>query len=198
MTTTILASVVTDSDAWNALRSGDPDALAVLFDRHSKAVYNFAFRRTSSWSVAEEALQATFTTVWRRAADDRLDPLTRDTALPFLLTVAGYECSNATRSGNRWLAAFRRSEEPIIEPDHADLIVEQAEDQRRMQAVRDAVGKLPRGQREALELVVWSELSIADAAAVLGVAEGTVKSRVSRARDALRGLLVMELGEGLS
>ena len=198
MTTAILASVVTDSDAWNALRLGDPDALAVLFDRHGKAVYNFAFRRTSSWSVAEEALQATFTTVWRRAADGRLDPLTRDSALPFLLTVAGYECANATRSGNRWLAAFRRSEEQTIEPDHADLVVERAEDQRRMRAVREAVAKLPRGQREALELVVWSELSVADAAAALGVAEGTVKSRVSRARDALRGLLVTELGEGWS
>jgi RNA polymerase sigma-70 factor, ECF subfamily len=190
--------VVTDSDAWDALRTGDPDALAMLFDRHGKAVYNFAFRRTSSWSIAEEALQGTFTTVWRRASDGRLDPLTRDSALPFLLTVAGYECANATRSGNRWLAAFRRSEEPTIEPDHADFVVQQEEDVRRMQAVREAVAQLPRGQREALELVVWSELSVADAAAVLGVAEGTIKSRVSRARDALRGLLVMEFGEGWS
>jgi len=190
--------VVTDSDAWDALRSGDPDALAVLFDRHGKAVYNFAFRRTSSWSVAEEALQTTFTTVWRRAADGRLDPLTRDTALPFLLTVAGYECANATRSGHRWLATFRRSEEPTVEPDHADLVVERSEDERRMRAVREAVAKLPRGQREALELVVWSELTVADAAVVLGVAEGTIKSRVSRAREALRGLLAVELGEGWS
>jgi RNA polymerase sigma-70 factor (ECF subfamily) len=198
VTTAILASVVTDSDAWDALRSGDPDALAVLFDRHGKAVYNFAFRRTSSWSVAEEALQTTFTTVWRRAADGRLDPLTRDTALPFLLTVAGYECANATRSGHRWLATFRRSEEPTVEPDHADLVVERSEDERRMRAVREAVAKLPRGQREALELVVWSELTVADAAVVLGVAEGTIKSRVSRAREALRGLLAVELGEGWS
>jgi RNA polymerase sigma-70 factor (ECF subfamily) len=194
----MLASVVTDSDVWNALRLGDPDALAVLFDRHGKSVYNFAFRRTSSWSIAEEALQATFTTVWRRADGGRLDPLTRDSALPFLLTVAGYECANATRSGNRWLAAFRRSTEPTVAPDHADLVVERSEDERRMRAVRDAVAKLPRGQREALELVVWSELSMSDAAAVLGIAEGTVKSRVSRARETLRGLLVAEVGEGWS
>ena len=195
MTTAILAPVVTDSDAWDALRSGDSDALAVLFDRHGKAVYNFAFRRTSSWSVAEEALQATFTTVWRRAADNRLDPLTRDSALPFLLTVAGYECANATRSGNRWLAAFRRTETPLIEPDHADLVVERSEDERKMRAVRAAVARLPRGQRDALELVVWSDMTTADAAAVLGVAEGTVKSRLSRAREALRGLVMVELGE---
>src|ERR687885_2388458 len=99
--------MVTDGDVWDALRACDPDALAVLFDRHGKAVYNFAFRRTSSWSTAEEALQGTFTTVWRRADEGRLEPLMRDSALPYLLKVAGYECANATRSGNRWLAAFR-------------------------------------------------------------------------------------------
>jgi RNA polymerase sigma-70 factor, ECF subfamily len=134
-----LAPVVTDGDAWNALRAGDADALAVLFDRHGKAVYNFAFRRTSSWSVAEDALQATFTTIWRLASDGRLDPLTRESALPFLLTVAGYECANATRSAIRWVAAFRRSEHPTVEPDHADLVVERAEDERRMRAVRACV-----------------------------------------------------------
>jgi RNA polymerase sigma-70 factor (ECF subfamily) len=191
-----LSPVLTDSDAWDALRAGESDALALLFDRHGKAVYNFAFRRTSSWSVAEEVLQGTFTTIWKRAAEGRLDSLTRPSALPFLVTVAGYECSNLTRSTSRWTAAFRRSETPLEQPDHADQVVEAIDSERRMNAIRGAVRKLPRGQREALELVVWSELSVADAAAALGVAEGTVKSRVSRARHALRGLIPTELGEG--
>jgi RNA polymerase sigma-70 factor (ECF subfamily) len=196
---TILSAVVTDSDVWDALRTGEADALAVLFDRHSKAVYNFAFRRSTSWSVAEEVLQATFTTVWKRAAEGRLDPLTRPTALPYLVTVAGYECANLIRSTSRWTAAFRRSEAQLEEPDHADAVVANVEDERRMRAVHQAMKRLPRGQREALELVVWSELSMADAAAVLGVAEGTVKSRVSRARASLHGLITHELGEeGLS
>jgi RNA polymerase sigma-70 factor (ECF subfamily) len=192
---TILSAVVTDSDAWDALRTGEVDALAVLFDRHGKAVYNFAFRRTTSWSVAEDVLQATFTTIWRRAAEGRLDPLTRPSALPYLVTVAGYESANLTRSTSRWRAAFRRSETPLEEPDHADAVVASFEDERRMRAVREAMKRLPRGQREALELVVWSELSIADAATVLGVAEGTVKSRVSRARASLHGLITIELGK---
>jgi RNA polymerase sigma-70 factor (ECF subfamily) len=191
-----LSAVLTDGDAWNALRAGESDALAVLFDRHAKAVYNFAFRRTSSWSVAEDVLQATFTTIWKRASAGRLDPLTRPSALPYLVTVAGYESANLTRSASRWSAAFRRSEAPLEVPDHADLVVENFEEERRMRAIRRAVRKLPRGQREAIELVVWSEMSIADTAAALGVAEGTVKSRVSRARDSLRRTLGPEFGEG--
>jgi RNA polymerase sigma-70 factor, ECF subfamily len=188
-----------DADVWDQLRAGDADALAVLFDRHGKAVYNFAFRRTSSWTTAEEVLQATFTTVWRRASDKRLEALTRDSALPYLVTVAGYEAANLTRSSNRWLAAFRRAETPLVEPDHADDVVDRLEEEHHMQRLRAALQRLPRGQREALELVVWSDMSIADAAAVLGVAEGTVKSRVSRARDALREQLAGEYPkEGLA
>jgi RNA polymerase sigma-70 factor (ECF subfamily) len=184
-----------DAEVWDALRAGDADALAVLFDRHSKAVYNFAFRRTSSWTTAEEVLQLTFTTVWRRAADGRLERLTRDSALPYLVTVAGYEAANLTRSSNRWLAAFRRAETPLVEADHADDVVDRLEDEHHMRMLRRALDRLPKGQREALELVVWSDLSVADAAAVLGIAEGTVKSRASRARDALRAQLTGEYGE---
>ena len=57
----------TDDVAWAALMGGDSEGLAALFDRHVRAVYNFAFRRTASWSQAEDVVQATFTTVWRRA-----------------------------------------------------------------------------------------------------------------------------------
>ena len=57
----------TDTELWSLLRGGDREALGVLFDRHGNAVYNFAFRRTASWSVAEEVVQATFLTTWRRA-----------------------------------------------------------------------------------------------------------------------------------
>jgi Sigma-70 region 2 len=60
-------AVGSDRDLWNRLRSADQHALTDLFHRHSDAVYNFAFRRTSSWSAAEDIVQATFTALWRRA-----------------------------------------------------------------------------------------------------------------------------------
>ncbi len=58
-----------------------------------------------------------------------------------------------------------------------------------MSEVRRAMRDLPRSQREAIELVVWAELSIAEAAEALGVADGTVKSRLSRGRKRLEMLL---------
>ncbi len=62
-------SVVAESDeaTWSRLCVGDPEALTEIYERHVDTVYNFAFRRTASWSVAEDAVQATFSTLWRRA-----------------------------------------------------------------------------------------------------------------------------------
>lgn len=55
------------AELWDRPRSADEDAFRELFMRHSTAIYNFCFRRTASWSVAEDATQATFATLWRRA-----------------------------------------------------------------------------------------------------------------------------------
>ena len=71
-----------DSGLWRDLRTGDEDALRTLFVRHGHAVYNFAFRRTGSWSVAEDVAQSTFTTVWRRAVAGDLAELRLLSARP--------------------------------------------------------------------------------------------------------------------
>ncbi|MGI3781523.1 MAG: RNA polymerase sigma factor, partial [Janthinobacterium lividum] len=76
---------------WARLRTADPEALTELFARHSPAVYNFAFRRTASWSNAKDVTQATFVALWRRAAAGDLPALQQSTALPWLLGVADRE-----------------------------------------------------------------------------------------------------------
>jgi RNA polymerase sigma-70 factor (ECF subfamily) len=59
-------------------------------------------------------------------------------------------------------------------------------------AIQRALGQLPREQRETLELVFFHELSGSEVAEVMGVAPGTVKSRLHRAKAALRQLLGKE------
>ncbi|WP_432935881.1 RNA polymerase sigma factor [Kribbella sp. CA-253562] len=58
-----------------------------------------------------------------------------------------------------------------------------------MSAVRRALAKLPRHEQETLELVVWAGLTVAETAAALGVAEGTVKARLHRTRRRFPDLL---------
>jgi Sigma-70 region 2 len=82
-----------DRALWRRLREADQQAFAALFHRYSDAVYNFAFRRTASWSAAEDVVQATFTSLWRRALAGTVDELRLDSARPLLLGMAGNECS---------------------------------------------------------------------------------------------------------
>ncbi|MEV0680749.1 RNA polymerase sigma factor [Actinosynnema sp. NPDC050436] len=175
-----------DRALWARAAEGSGAAFGELFDRHAKAVYNHCFRLTASWSSAEDHLQATFLLAWRKRAGFRLE---RESALPWLLTVATNVVRTERRSFARRLRLLDRvpAEPPV--PDHADQVAGRVDDQRRMAALLAAVGRLPRGEREALALCVWSGVSYPDAAAVLGIAEGSVRARVSRARSRLAALL---------
>lgn len=184
-------SSAADPDDWERLRAGDPTGLRAVYEEHVDAVFRFAFRRTASVASAEDVTQAVFASVWRQAGTGRLPALTLPTARPLLLRIAHNEWRNLERSGRRRRALQDRLEHtgtPSV-ADHADDVASRVDDERRMAEVRRALAALPSGQREAVELVLWEELSIAEAAHALGVAEGTVKSRVSRARKRLGEML---------
>lgn len=173
----------TDAELWEGLRDAVEVDFAGLFRRHHKAVYNFAFRSTASWSQAEDLTQATFTTLWRRACDGTVEPLQRDSALPILLAMARNEVLNSSRSRARGLRLVERVGSHLErDGDNVDTWVAQEGGMARVRAVLDL---LPESQRTVIELVVWSGLDMQECADVLGVPVGTVKSRLSRARARL-------------
>ncbi|MFD7659922.1 RNA polymerase sigma factor [Actinosynnema sp. NPDC059797] len=171
-----------DRVLWAQASAGDGNAFGVLFDRHAKAVYNHCFRLTASWAAAEDHLQNTFLVAWRKR--DRLR-LEHHSALPWLLAVATNVVRGHRRTAARRLRLFRRYPVEAAVPDHADHVAERVDDQRRMAVLLAAVEELPRNEREALALCVWSGVSYADAAAVLGIAEVSVRARVSKAKARL-------------
>ncbi|SHN14989.1 RNA polymerase sigma factor [Cryptosporangium aurantiacum] len=177
---------LSDRQLWSDAAAGDRDAFGELFDRHGQAVYNHCFRLTGNWSQAEDATSAVFLAAWRRRADLTL---VRDSALPWLLTVATHRVHDEHRSLRRRRALIARAGPPLDSPDHADAVAEKLDDERRMAVVLDATRQLPPSEREALVLCVWSGVSYADAAAVLGIAEPSVRSRVSRATSRLARML---------
>ncbi|MFE9749749.1 RNA polymerase sigma factor [Saccharothrix saharensis] len=176
------AARVTDTDAELWAR-GDEAAFAVLFDRHAEAVWNHAYRLTASWSLAEDLTSATFLAAWRRRSDITL---VHDSALPWLYAVAGNLARSEFRRLGRFRRALRRVPDDDVVPDHAESVVASVDDDRALRRVLEVVRSLPRAEREAVELVLLGELSTAEAAEVLGVAEVSVRSRISRARARLR------------
>ncbi|WP_235509526.1 RNA polymerase sigma factor [Terrabacter sp. Soil811] len=196
------AMAADDRVLWSRLAGADDAALTELYRRHCDAVYNFAFRRTASWAAAEDVVQATFTAVWRRARAGTVDALRSETARAVLLVMAGQECANVARTARRQRLLHGRIEAEsggAVSPDHAGSTAERVDDELQMSEVRRALRLIPQVQREAIELVVWSHCSIAEAAGALGVSEGTVKSRLHRARQSLSTVIeIHALKEALS
>ena len=77
---------------------------------------------------------------------------------------------------------------PQDERDHADEVAARTDAQRRLALVVAAIAKLPPSEREIAQLCLLGDLSTADAATLLGIAESSVRARVARTRARLRDL----------
>jgi RNA polymerase sigma factor (sigma-70 family) len=183
-----------DTTLWNLARGGDAAAFGVLFERHARAIYNYCFRRTGSWSAAEDLTSIVFLDAWRRR-DKRLPP---DKVLPWLYGIATNVIRNRRRSERRFAAALSRLPRATATPDFADETAARLDDQRQMGGILELMAKLPADEQDVISLCIWSELSYEDAALALAVPIGTVRSRLSRARRRLRELAAAsghEVGE---
>jgi RNA polymerase sigma factor (sigma-70 family) len=176
---------LSDIELWDLAVDGDHEGFGVLFDRHARSVYNHCFRRTASWADAEELTSAVFVAAWRRRRDVR--PI-GESARPWLLGVANNLLRNHRRSLRRYRAALARLPSPGPQPDPADDVAGRLADERQMSRVLALVKRLPRRDQEVLALCAWSELTYQEAATVLDIPVGTVRSRLARARARLAEL----------
>ena len=160
---------------------GDQRAWRDLVERYQQPVYALIFRMLAGRARhrAEDLAQETFVRVL--GALDRFDPAGPATLSTWILTIAARLTLNELR--RRDSAAL--ADEPIAD-DRADADSERA---RLGAAIATAMHALPAEQRTALVLREYHELSYAEIAGVLDLDVGTVKSRISRARAALRDLL---------
>jgi RNA polymerase sigma factor (sigma-70 family) len=175
----------TDAELWQRAALGSPSAFGTLFERHADAVYNHCFRRTASWSAAEDLTSVVFLEAWRRRRDV---VLSSESILPWLLAVANNAIRNSDRALRRHRRLLAKLPSEVATPDLADDAVGRVDDERFMRGVLEAFEKLTSGEQDVLALCVWAGLSYTDAAVALGVPVGTLRSRLSRARSHLRRL----------
>jgi RNA polymerase sigma-70 factor, ECF subfamily len=161
---------------------GDEGALATLYDRHAGWLMVRLTRRCGSADVVDHAIQDTFLAVWREAGTFRG---TGDVAA-FIWGIGIRRLIDAIRreSGLRSRLPWRAAE-PDVVVSAEDQVLTAIEHGRLGQALACLSPEL----RSAIEATVLDGLTCAEAAVLLGVAEGTVKSRCHRARQALRAAL---------
>ncbi|WP_326680840.1 RNA polymerase sigma factor [Streptomyces sp. NBC_01237] len=172
------------------VRSGDRAAFAEIFDEHARVVYAHAIRTTGDWALSEDVMSLTFLEAWRLR--DKLRGEVRSVR-PWLLGIATNVMRNIARAARRHRDAMSRLPPPEVMPDFSNEVVGQMNDARRLAAAARALQRLKRSEREVFSLVVWSDLGYAATAEALGIPVGTVRSRLSRARQKLRVLVEEEL-----
>jgi len=181
-----LTSGEPDRELVSQLNQGSGAALTALFDRHADAIYNYCFRRLASWHLAEDAAAVVFLETWRgRARVETYD----ESALPWLYGIANNVCRNLSRSSRRHLHAVGRLPSEGAADDHAEGVADRLDSERRMATVLAQIRRLPRHEQEVLALVVWTGLTYEQTAAALEIPVGTVRSRLSRARQRLAASL---------
>lgn len=173
-----------DEQLLTATAHGSHDAFGQLFDTHVEFVFNLADRRTGSRAEADDITAEVFTALWRQRStiqprDGSLRPWLAGTAMN--LTRRHWRSSDRRR---RALARLALQNETFSE-DFTERSVEGIDAIERIDRLRDALSELPPEQYTVLTLSVWEQLSHAEIARALGIAVGTVKSRLSRARHAL-------------
>jgi len=108
---------VPDSELWRRAAEHDGAAFGELFERHADAIYVHCFRRTASWSSAQELTSVVFLEAWRRR---RAVQLHGDCILPWLLAVANNAIRNADRSLRRNKRLLAKLPPPCATGDFGD------------------------------------------------------------------------------
>ncbi|MCX2731297.1 RNA polymerase sigma factor SigM [Saccharopolyspora sp. NFXS83] len=175
------APVRSDADLIAAHTSGDPHAFAELFRRHRDRLWAVALRTMRDHEDASDALQDAMISAFRNAASFRAE----SQVTTWLHRIVVNACLDRIR---------RRQARPTVPlpdtgPAEPAVPRDAIEEQDTRMAVQDALAALPEEQRAPIVLVDVEGYSVSDTAAVLGVAEGTVKSRCARGRVKLAKLL---------
>lgn len=182
MTSSGAIGEMNDRELLAAHCAGNADAFGELFRRHKDRMWAVALRTCRDPELAADAVQDGFIAAFRRAESFRGDAQ----VTTWLHRVIVNAC----------LDRLRRVKPTSELPEYelADRRDEHASAVARLD-VQQALGQIPEAQRLALTLVDMQGLSVAEAAAVLEVAEGTIKSRCARGRAALAQLLRDRHGE---
>jgi len=160
------------------IAQGDRLAMKVLYGRHHVRVYRFALRLTRDESVAEDLISEVFLDVWRQAGKFE----GRSAVSTWLLAITRFKA----------LSVLRRRKDAELDDETAATIEDTSDDpevvlgkQDTGNALRQCIAALTPEHREVIDLVYYHEKSVEEAAAIMGIPENTVKTRMFYARKKL-------------
>lgn len=182
-----------DKEIIQKVLEGDNDAFGLLVEKYQTKVYNLALRMSGSEDDAFDLAQESFIRAWRSLGSFQFE----SSFSTWLFRLSSNICLDYIRARKRRAAVSLTvlGEEddaetqldlpdPSMTPEEAVLAAEEKE------LLVRALNSLPADQRQIITLRAINDLSYTEIAEILGIQEGTVKSRLSRARAMLRNKLL--------
>jgi RNA polymerase sigma-70 factor, ECF subfamily len=164
----------------------DPDTFAELFHRHSGEIGRYVTRRVGP-GIAEDLVAETFLVAFRRRGS--YDG-SRTDARPWLYGIATNVMRRHRRDEVRALRALERTGvDPVLADSFTDRVDGQVAAEEMSRRLAPALARLNAGQRDVLLLTAWAGLTVDQIAEVLGIPNGTARSRLDRARTKIRAVL---------
>lgn len=161
----------TDLELYQALQTGQQEALATLYDRYGSLVYRLGLKILSTPQEAEDLTQEIFLALWRGRA---YNP-SRGSMSCFLTTLTRSRAIDRLRS-RRSTVKFLQRWSQIMTTDTTPSPFESASLNQRSDYVRQALAQLPDKQRQVLEMAYYEGLTQTEIADRLNTPLGTVKS----------------------
>ena len=176
-------------------RNGDTEAMGVLIDTYKVDLYNLCFRLTFNRHDADDLFQQT----WIKAASSASK--FRDTAFrAWLFKICVNQHRDDYRRQQRRKKIMKEDFESTYAKDYVLLVsgredsVEQQVEKKHIQALLIAnIDKLPKKQKIPVVLHYYQQMKYSEIAELLGIAEGTVKSRINSAKQKLKSFMEGEL-----
>lgn len=182
-----------DAELVERVRQGETAAYDRLFDRHYQKVYNFALRLAGDRDQAEDIAQTAFI----RAYESLGHLLDGQAFLKYLYRIVINQVRDRARQRQRkpligFLDLLSKRSAPEDPPEPVEFADRSLDPERlnaqkaQNEALAEAIARLPLEFREPLVLHHLQEMDLKEIAELTGVPEGTVKSRLGRARQRLR------------
>jgi len=183
-----------------ACRRGDASAFEGLVLRHQRMLFNVALRMTGIYEDAADIVQDAFIAAWTKIGDYRGESRFSTWLTAIVVNLSRSRLQQRRASEQRFpysLNAPRPDGDCEMLPDPPGMTpsaLEQLEEAELRQMVQRCIGFLDQGFREVLVLRDMQEMSYEEVGTALQLREGTVKSRLFRARDAVKDCLKRALG----
>jgi RNA polymerase sigma-70 factor, ECF subfamily len=176
---------IPDEALLGRIARGDRLAMEALYGRHHVRVYRFVLSLVHNAATAEDLISEVFLDVWRQAG--RFEG--RSAVSTWLLAIARFKA----------LSSLRRRKTDELDDNMAAAIEDPSDDpaatlqkKDRSAVLRRCLGGLSREHREIIDLVYYHEKSVQDVAEIVGIPEGTVKTRMFHARKKLAEMLTAQ------